>query len=259
MRVGKRCESGTGTRRTPGVLVHHRWRRWAERSAAALVRRSARLPLDVVYARPLAPWTVERVHIATELVRVQPSMQLHVALAFANATQTFAAQPGPAASSPSDGAALQSVRRSRVIVQESLATAVTQRLLVAHRRLDTFESHHRTAARLEQTHAVSERRVTDVIEQMRHRSERVSYELPPRVVHRRVEAAPARREEHQASLPVSRTRGRDGRDADIARRDPHAAALPGAPFGFDLHRVTDEVVRQIDRRLIATRERMGRV
>src|SRR5215204_5347650 len=103
MRVAKQFEPGIGGRRSAGVLVHHRWRRWADRIAARAVRQSDRPALDVVYARVRTPWTVERFHTLSEVERLRPSIQLHFALAFASRwLQTSVVAPDPRASRSPD-------------------------------------------------------------------------------------------------------------------------------------------------------------
>jgi hypothetical protein len=101
--------------------------------------------------------------------------------------------------------------------------------------------------------------------------EQPARELPERVTrkHRRVEArpyAPAAREiaivpaAHPAAIPAipAPAAPRDGPRAAPAGGGQGGRATPQGPE-INVARITDEVLRQLDRRLLAARERMGRI
>jgi hypothetical protein len=259
MRVEKRSESGAESRRVAGVLVHHRWRRWAEHARVAALRQPIRLPLALVHARPLQRWMVERLHTASYVVPVQPTIHLHLALAVSNPPQMFVVRPVVAGWVSSDRVSRQPLQPPRgTPVRTSHPATVHQQVQVTHHRSAILDSRHLAVSRLVETHRLRERRVADLIEQVRHRSERMAYEMPARVVHRRAEVAAVRHDQPTNAAP-SRTHGPRDWDVEAARRAERPPLQANMPAGLDLHRVTDEVVRQIDRRLIARRERMGQV
>lgn len=109
--------------------------------------------------------------------------------------------------------------------------------------------------------AVQRVKATTLLTEACHRVTRRAIELCERVEERRTQSLVLRREER-----VSSTVRSDAGSIDATSYSPWGPSVGkpgfakiGAPMSIDLDRLTDQVVRQIDNKIVAHRERMGKV
>jgi hypothetical protein len=113
------------------------------------------------------------------------------------------------------------------------------------------------------TDLIVEQRIgmSTVLTDMCHRVVRRALEKSERIEERRMQSLVLRREARTAVGAVS-----NSRPAEIIATSPWGAsvgksgfAMTNGPTSIDLNRLTDQVVQQIDSRIVAYRERMGKV
>lgn len=109
--------------------------------------------------------------------------------------------------------------------------------------------------------AVQRVKSTTLLTEACHRVVRRAFELGERVEERRSQSLVLRREER-----VSSTVRTDAESKDSTSYSPWGPSVGkpgfakiGTPMSIDLDRLTDQVVRQIDNKIVAHRERMGKV
>jgi hypothetical protein len=225
------------TRRTRRTAVELPWRAWARVLAARRSRLAAAPPAPAMLLA-LAPPSLQR-RFDLAVVRLEPRIQLSIRT-FSTSSRSTVVRPLVGTRPRSDAAAFS-------VVGELYETAV-RRLITERRRIELPVRHPAEAAvshgaavagRLAQ--AVSSPAPASLSDRLwQARSPELALPVPP---------------------PVAPNRGGDAVAADVSQASPGVAPVAAQPAvpSVDLERLTDQVVRQIDRRIVAHRERVGRI
>ena len=267
-------------RSVPTVAVDGRWRAWARALAARHARRATRRAGPAMAF--LAPGATR-----TRWTRTVLTLQPQVRQAFERAAPGSGrapahGAPGAAAPPAVDRGApiprlLVAAPRAPILVAPARAAAAVQQRGVAASRPPMLVAPARAAAeypRVGAALAASRLTIARIVERRRRVEEPRGLPLPERVrgtaPAARVAAVPPpatpadRADGWVPGRPppvVAARRVRGATEAPPSPATAPAAAAPGRPpaAALDLEALTEQVVRQIDRRIVAHRERMGRI